>query len=82
MLKDETDEWSTVKTKSSKKSAKKESPIGSGDDQVASRPAPQPKQVKPSAPGTTSKPTQSFGSFSALTSKDDPAEEAEEEWDV
>lgn len=83
MLKDETDEWSTVKTKS-KKSAKKETPVESGDDQVVSRPAAQPKQTKTSVPtnNASAKSTQSFGSFSALTSKDDPAEEAEEEWDV
>lgn len=83
MLKEETDEWSTVKTKASKKSAKKDTPVGSGDDQLVSRPAAQPKQPAPSGSnGNSSKAAQSFGSFSALTSKDEPADEAEEEWDV
>lgn len=75
------DEWSTVKTKSSKKSNKNASSVDSGDEPVQTRPAAQPKQV--SGNSRESKPTQSFGSFSALSSKDDPAEEeVEEEWDV
>jgi hypothetical protein len=82
MLKNE-DEWSTVKTKSSKKATKKESPNESGDDNVTTRPAAQPKQTKPVAfESTTSKTTPSFGSFSALTSNNDAADDAEEEWDV
>ncbi|KAF5012968.1 hypothetical protein FDECE_1015 [Fusarium decemcellulare] len=81
MLKDNDDEWSTVKTKSSKKASKNVPSAESGDEPVT-RPAVQPKQ--PSGPIKTSKPTQSFGSFSALTTKDDAAdeEEEEEEWDV
>ncbi|KEY72576.1 hypothetical protein S7711_05645 [Stachybotrys chartarum IBT 7711] len=80
LLKDETDEWSTVKTKSSKKSTKKGSSADSSDEAAQSRPAPVAKQPvngsKPAAP-------QSFGSFSALTTKNEPADEAEEEeWDV
>lgn len=82
LLKEETDEWSTVKTKASKKSTKKDTPVESGDDQAASRPAAQPYQAKPSTTNNASKSSQNFGSFSALTSKDEPAEEAEEEWDV
>ncbi|KAF5025276.1 hypothetical protein F66182_2609 [Fusarium sp. NRRL 66182] len=74
------DDWSTVKTKS-KKATKSAPSAGSGDEVVA-RPAVQPKQ--PSGPNKVSQPTQSFGSFSALTTKDDAAddEEEEEEWDV
>jgi hypothetical protein len=73
------DDWSTVKTKS-KKGAKNATSAGSGDE-AAARPAVQPKQ--PTGPNKASQPSQSFGSFSALTSKDDAAEEEqEEEWDV
>ncbi|KAM5381088.1 hypothetical protein ACJZ2D_003203 [Fusarium nematophilum] len=82
MLKDNDDEWSTVKTKSSKKAGKNAPSVESGDE-PSTRPAPQPKQ--PVGNTKTSKPTQSFGSFSALTTKDDGAdeeEEEEEEWDV
>lgn len=75
------DDWSTVKTKSSKKTVKNASSVDSGDEPVQSRPAVQPKQI--SSNTRESKPSQSFGSFSALSSKDDPAEEeVEEEWDV
>ena len=84
MLKSEADEWSTVKTKSSKKSGKKDTPAGSGDDAPAhTRAAPQPKQPSPAV--TTSNPaksSQNFGSFSALTVKGGSEEEVEEEWDV
>lgn len=75
------DDWSTVKTKS-KKSSKKEIAVDSGDELLPSRPAAQPKQ--PLAGAKASKPTQSFGSFSALSVKNGPAdeEEEEEEWDV
>jgi hypothetical protein len=48
MLKDEADEWSTVKTKSSKKPAKKSSSVDSGDEPTQSRPSAAVKQ--PSAP--------------------------------
>lgn len=83
LLKDETDEWSTVKTKSSKRSTKKGSSGDSSDEATLSRPAPVTQQ--PVHPSTGSKPStsQNFGgSFSALTTKDEPADEAEEEWDV
>ncbi|KAF4958175.1 hypothetical protein FSARC_11059 [Fusarium sarcochroum] len=73
------DDWSTVKTKS-KKATKSAPSTGSGDE-AAVRPAAQPKQ--PTGPNKASQPTQSFGSFSALTTKDNAAdEEEEEEWDV
>ncbi|KAK7417931.1 hypothetical protein QQX98_004233 [Neonectria punicea] len=79
MLKSDEDEWSTVKTKSSKKATKNESSVDSGDEPSQARPAVQPKQPVGNA---ASKPSQSFGSFSALSTKDEPAEEdlEEEEW--
>lgn len=78
----ETDDWSTVKTKASKKATKKGSSVESGDE-TASRPSAQPKQFAAAA-NKSSKPapTQSFGSFSALTTKDEPADDAEVEWEV
>lgn len=78
MIKSDEDEWSTVKTKSSKKAAKNDSSVDSGDE--PSRPSAQPKQV--SAINKAAKPSQSFGSFSALSTKNDQAdeEEVEEEW--
>ncbi|KAF4983514.1 hypothetical protein FZEAL_1101 [Fusarium zealandicum] len=81
MLKGNDDEWSTVKTKASKK-AGKSAPSVESSDEPSSRPALQPKQ--PSGNTKVSKPTQSFGSFSALTTKNDADEEdeEEEEWDV
>lgn len=80
MLKDESDEWSTVKkTKTSKKTTKKTSSDGSGEDVSQPRATTQAKQPVPSI----SKPAapQSFGSFSALT-KDEPVDDVEEEWEV
>ncbi|KAH7328971.1 hypothetical protein B0I35DRAFT_345967 [Stachybotrys elegans] len=89
MLKDEADEWSTVKTKSSKKPAKKSSPAESGDERTSqARPAAPAPALAPASKqtnGTASAkpaPPKNFGSFSALTTKDEPAEESEEEWDV
>jgi hypothetical protein len=84
MIKDEADEWSTVKTKSAKKSAKQSSSVESGDEPVVSRPAAaiqQPVTNVASSKTAAPKP-QNFGSFSALTTKDEPVEEEEEEWDV
>lgn len=79
MIKHETDEWSTVKTKSSKRSIKKDSSVDSGDEPSQSRPSAQPKpSTTASAP---TKASSNFGSFAALT-KDEPAEDVEEEWDV
>ncbi|KAH6998112.1 hypothetical protein BKA56DRAFT_664736 [Ilyonectria sp. MPI-CAGE-AT-0026] len=77
MLKTDEDEWSTVKPKS-KKASKNESSADSGDEPQV-RPTIQPKQA-----GATNKPAPSFGSFSALSTQDGPAdeEEEEEEWDV
>ncbi|KAJ4327113.1 hypothetical protein N0V84_002501 [Fusarium piperis] len=79
MLKDNDDEWSTVKTKSKK--APKNAPSVESSDEPSARPAAQPQQP---IGNKASKPTQSFGSFSALTNKNDVAdeEEEEEEWDV
>ncbi|RSM14034.1 hypothetical protein CEP52_001674 [Fusarium oligoseptatum] len=79
MLKDNDDEWSTVKTKSKK--ASKKAPSVESSDEPSARPAAQPQQP---IGNKASKPTQSFGSFSALTNKNDVAdeEEEEEEWDV
>ena len=83
MLKDDADDWSTVTTKSSKKAAKKDVSAGSGDDTPPpSQPAPQPKQAAPTQSSNAPKPPKNFGAFSALSTKDDPAEEIEEEWDV
>ena len=82
MLKDEADEWSTVKTKSSKKPAKKSSSGESGDEPTLSRPSAAVKQASNGVAASKPAPTQNFGSFSALTTKDEPAEEEEEEWDV
>ncbi|TFB04779.1 hypothetical protein CCMA1212_002730 [Trichoderma ghanense] len=84
MLKDESDEWSTVKSKSSKKSKKAPS-VESGEETPQARPAPQPKQTVDTNANKSSKPAaKNFGgSFSALTIKGDDAEEdVEEEWDV
>ncbi|KFH40626.1 hypothetical protein ACRE_086680 [Hapsidospora chrysogenum ATCC 11550] len=85
MLKNESDEWSTVKTKASKRLAKKASSTASGDESPVQA-APEPKKPAGAAPaantGSKANAPQSFGSFSALTSKDEPAEEVEEEWDV
>jgi hypothetical protein len=85
MLKEESDEWNTVKTKSSKKSKKAPS-VESGEEAPQARPAAQPQQPTETKAKTSTKPaaTKSFGgSFSALTTKDDDAEEEiEEEWDV
>ncbi|KAI6782236.1 uncharacterized protein J7T54_002473 [Emericellopsis cladophorae] len=85
------DEWNTVTTKSSKRSAKKAT-SSSGDEAAAQPSAPAPAQAPKvqeaaAAPKTAPQPTkskgpQAFGSFSALSTKDDPAEEVEEEWDV
>ena len=93
MLKEE-DEWSTVKSKASKRSARKETATSSGDEGPANAPAPAPAAPKtqqattalqtPGSNHNMAKPKapQNFGSFSALTSKDEPAEEVEEEWEV
>lgn len=77
MLRSSEDEWSTVKVKS-KKAAKKDSPRESGDEPVQSRPAAQPKQPAAGSKAS-SKPSQSFGSFSALPVEENDQEE-EEEW--
>ncbi|KAI9171371.1 hypothetical protein HJFPF1_00853 [Paramyrothecium foliicola] len=84
LLKDDADEWSTVKTKASKKPAKKSSSGDSGDEPAQSRPAAAVKQPSTGTAASKANAPQNFGSFSALTSKDDPAdeEEEEEEWDV
>ncbi|KJZ76676.1 hypothetical protein HIM_04012 [Hirsutella minnesotensis 3608] len=90
MLKDDADEWSTVKTKASKKALKKASSVSSGDEK-APAPAPaaaatqtQTKQVTPATgkPAKAPAPQNFGGSFSALTPNDDGPEEVEEEWDV
>lgn len=83
MLKDEADEWNTVTTKASKK-GKKAPSVSSADEKPQAQPA---TRATPPAASTqkASRPTagQSFGgSFSALTTNDDGAEDAEEEWDV
>ncbi|KAH7170885.1 hypothetical protein EDB81DRAFT_876899 [Dactylonectria macrodidyma] len=79
MLKTDEDEWSTVKTKTkSKKNPKTDSSVDSGDEPLQSRPSAQPKQG-----AQTGKSASTFGSFSALSTKDEPAEEEiEEEWEV
>ena len=75
MIKD--DEWNTVPTKSSKKTAKKNSE-SSEDVSKAPLLAAQPNKAQPPAP----KPANAAANaFSALTN-DDTAEEVEEEWDV
>lgn len=85
MLKEESDEWNTVKTKSSKKSKKAPS-VESGEEATQARPAAQTQQSTETKARPAAKPAaaKNFGgSFSALTTKDDDAEEeAEEEWDV
>lgn len=85
MLKEESDEWNTVKTKSSKKS-KKASSVESGEEATQARPAAQTQQSTETKNRPAAKPAaaKNFGgSFSALTTKDDDAEEeVEEEWDV
>jgi hypothetical protein len=89
-LKDDADEWSTVQSKSVKaKKNKQVSSASSGDEQTSApikdsqKPAAQPVRPAPApAPKTTSGASKNFGSFSALSSKDEPTEEAEEEWDV
>ncbi|RCI15148.1 hypothetical protein L249_6792 [Ophiocordyceps polyrhachis-furcata BCC 54312] len=82
MLKDEADEWSTVKAKSSKKAVKKASSVSSADEVAPTRPkqvAAATGAVKPSKPAA---PSHFGGSFSALTTGDDEVDEVEEEWDV
>ncbi|KAL7923962.1 hypothetical protein ACQKWADRAFT_288381 [Trichoderma austrokoningii] len=85
MLKEESDEWNTVKTKSSKKSKKAPS-VESGEEATQARPAAQTQQSTETKTRPAAKPAaaKNFGgSFSALTTKDDDAEEeVEEEWDV
>ncbi|KAL7937753.1 hypothetical protein V8C35DRAFT_293474 [Trichoderma chlorosporum] len=85
MLKEESDEWNTVKSKSSKK-GKKAPSADSGEETPQARPAPQPKQLAETNANKSTKPAaaKNFGgSFSALTIKgDDVEEDAEEEWDV
>ncbi|RFU76748.1 hypothetical protein TARUN_5496 [Trichoderma arundinaceum] len=85
MLKEESDEWNTVKSKSSKKSRKAPS-VESGEETSQARAAAQSKQPVETTTKKAAKPAaaKNFGgSFSALTTKDDDAEEeAEEEWDV
>ncbi|PNY26050.1 Uncharacterized protein TCAP_04020 [Tolypocladium capitatum] len=86
MLKDEADEWSTVTVKASKK-GKKALSVSSADEKPQAQPARQATQPAASTKNA-SRPTagQNFGgSFSALTTNDDgaeDAEDAEEEWDV
>ena len=80
MLKEEADEWNTVTTKSSKK---KGPSTESGDEPTQGRLAAQPKQaVTGSSKSTQAASSKTYGSFSALSTKDEPAETAEEEWDV
>lgn len=85
MLKEESDEWNTVKTKSSKKSKKAPS-VESGEEAPQARPTAQIQQSTEPKANKVAKPVaaKNFGgSFSALTTKDDDAEEeVEEEWDV
>lgn len=85
MLKEESDEWNTVKSKSAKKSKKAPS-VESGEETTQVRPAAQPKQLADTNANKATRPVaaKNFGgSFSALTIKGDDAEEdAEEEWDV
>ncbi|KAL6867880.1 hypothetical protein J3F83DRAFT_77795 [Trichoderma novae-zelandiae] len=84
MLKEESDEWSTVKSKSSKKSKKAPS-VESVEETTQARPAAQPMQTVDTNANRSAKPAaKNFGgSFSALTIKGDDAEDdAEEEWDV
>ncbi|UKZ80783.1 hypothetical protein TrVFT333_008548 [Trichoderma virens FT-333] len=85
MLKEESDEWNTVKSKSSKKSKKAPS-ADSGEETPQARPAAQPKQPADTNANKSTRPVaaKNFGgSFSALTIKgDDVEEDAEEEWDV
>ncbi|KAH7162999.1 hypothetical protein B0J13DRAFT_615605 [Dactylonectria estremocensis] len=79
MLKTDEDEWSTVKTKTkSKKNPKTDSSVDSGDEPLQSRPSAQPKQAQAGKSAST------FGSFSALSTKDEPVDEqeVEEEWEV
>ncbi|KAI9904911.1 hypothetical protein N3K66_001440 [Trichothecium roseum] len=85
MLKEDADEWSTVKTKS-KKSNKKTQPASDSDNEpqrTVSKPAGQ-STAAPAAPTLSRAPpsNKSFGSFSALTANNEPEEEEEEEWDV
>lgn len=84
LLKEESDEWNTVKSKSKK--SKKAPSVDSGEEATQARPAAQVKQSAETNTKKAAKPAaaKNFGgSFSALTTKDDDAEEdAEEEWDV
>lgn len=84
-LKNDEDEWSTVKTKSAKpKKGKQESSASSGDDQPKAQSQPAPAARPNPTPKVGSSGNKSFGSFSALSAKNEPAdeEEEEEEWDV
>ncbi|EEY19838.1 conserved hypothetical protein [Verticillium alfalfae VaMs.102] len=81
----EDDEWATVPTKSSKKA--KKSP-GSDTEAAPAPPSAPPKEARPVPQpivnkSNSAKASQSYGSFSALSSKvDDNAQEEETEWDV
>ncbi|KAM0329862.1 hypothetical protein ACHAQA_004027 [Verticillium albo-atrum] len=86
LLKEE-DEWATVPTKSAKKAKKTQ-----GSDTEAAPPSAPPKEARPvpqpivnagASKSNSAKANQSYGSFSALSSKaDDNAAEEELEWDV
>ncbi|KAG7121742.1 hypothetical protein HYQ46_010796 [Verticillium longisporum] len=81
----EDDEWATVPTKSSKKAKKSQ---GSDTEAAPALPSAPPKEARPVPQPivnktNSAKANQSYGSFSALSSKvDDNAQEEETEWDV
>ncbi|PNH29191.1 hypothetical protein VD0002_g9966 [Verticillium dahliae] len=81
----EDDEWATVPTKSSKKAKKSQ---GSDTEAAPAPPSAPPKEARPVPQPivnktNSAKANQSYGSFSALSSKvDDNAQEEETEWDV
>ncbi|KAM0279320.1 hypothetical protein ACHAQH_004667 [Verticillium albo-atrum] len=86
MLKED-DEWATVPTKSSKKTKKSQGsdtePAPPSAPPKEARPVPQPIVNTASSKSNSAKANQSYGSFSALSSKaDDNAQEEETEWDV
>ncbi|KOS19079.1 hypothetical protein ESCO_000999 [Escovopsis weberi] len=84
MLREESDEWSTVQTKSSRKARKAASAADSGDENKTSQAAAQPKQATTASTvkATKAAPPKTFGAFSALTVKEDFPDDLEEEWEV
>lgn len=83
MLKTEAGDWNTVKTKSSKKAHRKASSVETTEESADCRPAASFKAVfSGGTERTKDTANKNLGAFSALTTGDEAAGDAEEEWDV